>query len=219
MSAVLTAIAVSKSFAAHPRVLDRVNLTAHPGDFLAVTGKPESGRTTLLRCLAGGYRPGSGTVELNAPNAGTVDLTTADARTLAWLRGQHLRSFDGPLAAPPSQDAAAAVARAARVKRSQATAALDRLGLARHADVPLGRLRQGTRRAVALAASLSASAPILLLDEPDTAADPGLVSDWLDELRENGTAVIAAVGPASPLIASASAVAYLHEGKAQWTRQ
>src|SRR5262249_20380092 len=53
--------AVSVSFGAR-RALDRVSVTARPGQVTAVVGGDGAGKTTLLRCVAGALTPGSGTV-------------------------------------------------------------------------------------------------------------------------------------------------------------
>ncbi|GAA4283290.1 hypothetical protein GCM10022261_08210 [Brevibacterium daeguense] len=218
MTAVLTATGVEKSFGPERTVLDGIDIALLPGQLTVVHGARDAGRSTLLRCLTGGYRPDAGHVVLERA-AGSVDLAAADPRTLAWVRKHHIRDFAGPLAAPPSQDAASAAARSAALERETAVAGLRRLGVAELAEVPLGRLRRTARRAVALTAALLSQAAVVVLDEPDTAADPERVLDWISELRAGGTAVLAAPSDAHPFIARASASAILTEGKIQWTTQ
>src|SRR5713226_162996 len=45
-------------------VLERINLTVDPGDFLGIIGPNGSGKTTLLRIMLGLLPPTSGTVRL-----------------------------------------------------------------------------------------------------------------------------------------------------------
>src|SRR5262245_19718901 len=45
-------------------VLERIDLTVEPGDFLGVIGPNGSGKTTLLRVMLGLLAPSSGTVRL-----------------------------------------------------------------------------------------------------------------------------------------------------------
>lgn len=60
---VVEAVHVSKSFGEVP-VLDDVSLAVEPGEVLVVHGANGTGKTTLLRCLAGWDRFDSGEVSL-----------------------------------------------------------------------------------------------------------------------------------------------------------
>ncbi|HWM16279.1 MAG TPA: ATP-binding cassette domain-containing protein, partial [Microbacterium sp.] len=111
---------LSKRFETEPGVLDGVELTARDGSLSLVVGAPGSGKSTLVRCLTGVYRPDTGTVTYRLSGRGAVDVTTSDARTVAWLRTHHIASFDGLLAAAPRLPAAVAAARAARRSRPSA---------------------------------------------------------------------------------------------------
>lgn len=214
MSAVLAATAVAKSFTARPLLTD-ISIDISPGELVVIAGLPGAGRSALLKCLAGVYRPSAGSVVLSL-GGDAVDLATSDTRTVAWVQRQHLTYFDGLLAASPSQDAAGAVARRAGIDRAAAGDALGRLGFRELAEIPLGRLRPEQRRSVALAAALSTACAVLLLDEPDSAADQNRVADWVADHRSAGAAVIATIATQGPLTAAASASAVLYEGKLKW---
>lgn len=214
MSPVLTAEAVTK----HPQgghpVRD-VDLELVPGAVTAVVGAPGSGRTTLLRCLSGTYRPDAGAVLLRDAEH-TLDLAHLDVRTLAWVRRHHLAVHDVALAAPPRRVTRAAVARAAHVDEGSAARVLEDLGLAEACDVPLGRLGAAQRRLASLAAALASPAPVVLLDDVD-AAPPGPVRAHLARLTGGGAAVVVTLTHRSPLQAAADAVVHLDEGNPRWT--
>lgn len=209
---------LSKGFEGQPTVLDGVDLTVRSGGLTLITGAPGSGKSTLVRCLTGVYRPDTGAVRYQLAGRGEVDITTADARTVAWLRARHVASFDGLIPAAPRLPAAVAAARAARCSRPSAVAALGRFHIANLAPVPIGRLRDADRLTVALAAALLAERPFVVLDEPEASADPDSVVRWLRRLTDGGAAVLATGGPGSPLESIATEAAVLRRGKLEWRK-
>jgi len=207
---------LSKRFETEPGVLDGVELTARDGSLSLVVGAPGSGKSTLVRCLTGVYRPDAGTVTYRLGGRGAVDITTSDARTVAWLRTHHVTSFDGLLAAAPRLPAAVAAARAARCSRPSAVAALDRFHISNLAPVPIGRPRASDRLTVALAAALLAERPFVVLDEPERFADPASLTRWLRRLTDRGATIVATGSPGSPLESIATAIGELRRGRVQW---
>jgi ATP-binding cassette subfamily C protein len=57
-----------------PLILDGVNLTAEPGDFLAIVGLSGSGKSTLFRLLLGFESPGSGSIRYDGQDLGGLDV-------------------------------------------------------------------------------------------------------------------------------------------------
>ena len=212
----LTATRLSKRFDNGADVLGGATLTATGGQLTLICGAPGSGRTTLARCLTGVYRPDAGDVTLRLSGRGTVDLTAADPRTVAWLRAHHIAAFDSALAAAPILTAQAAVARAARCTPQASAAGLARLGAADVAHTPLGRLRATQRHTVALAATLLAGRPFIVLDGPDEYAPLQALAAWLSEATAAGAAVIVTAAADSPLESIATAVGELRQGEITW---
>jgi ABC-2 type transport system ATP-binding protein len=209
---------LSKRFDAQLSVLDAVDLTARGGSLSLIVGAPGSGKSTLVRCLTGVYRPDAGAVSYRLGGRGTIDLTTSDARTVAWMRTHHIASFDGLLAVAPRLPAAVAAARAARCSRPSAVAALGRFHLSNLAPTPIGRLRASDRLTVALAAALLAERPFVVLDDPEAFADTASLSKWLRRLTDDGAAVVATGPPGSPLESIATATGELRRGRIEWGR-
>lgn len=214
----LTANGVSKCFAGRDGTvvgLNDVDLTLDPGRIVVVVGGPVSGRTTLLRCITGTYRPDAGSVIVRTSD-GVVDLATADSRTIAWLRARDFAVFDGTLAAPPRQSAAHAIARAASCHPGAAGAALERLGAGALSEVPVGRLRGPEAATVALAATLAKPAAVVVLDEPDDLAGgdavDAAVRSWVEERAMDGTAVLAATSPGSAIERTADSTLTIEQG-------
>lgn len=216
MTTAIRAGGLSKRFDRGAPVLDGVELTAVAATVTLVLGPPGSGRSTLVRCLTGVYRPDYGDVTLRLACGGDVDLTAADPRTVAWVRAQHIASFDGALAVAPSLTVLAAVARASRRSPTSAATGLARLGVGELAALPVGRLRSGERLTVALAAALLTRRPFVVLDEPEKYADPRTLTGRLHRATAAGAAVVVTGAHGSALTSIASAIGELRKGRIAW---
>ncbi len=139
-------------------VLHGISLAVSPGEFLAVIGRSGTGKTTLLRLLAGLESVQKG--ELLQDNH-PIEVFNARAR---------LMFQDGRLL--PWDCVAGNVALGlARERANRVAWALERVGLADRANDWPNTLSGGQRQRVALARALAADPGLLLLDEPLGALD------------------------------------------------
>ena len=78
--------AISKRYRAEGApVLDRLELTLNPGEYLAIMGESGSGKSTLLNVIAGLDRPDSGRVLFDQ-----TDLATLDDDAITRWRRAHM---------------------------------------------------------------------------------------------------------------------------------
>jgi ABC-2 type transport system ATP-binding protein len=171
---VLAARGICKSFGRR-RVLSGLDLDVEPGELVAVVGENGTGKTTLLRILAGDLRPETGSVTIGGrpgycPQAVVLD----DALTV----DQHVRYFQ----------AAYGISSSARAEEL-----IDRLGYAACRRQRAGTLSGGTRQKLSLTLALMHDPPVLLLDEPYQGFDWQTYLAFWDlagELKAAGTATV-----------------------------
>ena len=204
---VLGARGLSKRFGSVVAVED-VSLTLRAGEICALVGPNGSGKTTVLRLLAGTMEPNAGVVLLDGSDLGdasqrdralrgvvrtlqsTSPLTGLTALENAAV-GAGLHSSDGGafrvlLATPRARREQARLLAAART-------ALAEVGLDWAADVPAEALAGPEQRLVALAAALATRPRALLLDEPSagaSVADVHRLATMLARVRAEGVAVL-----------------------------
>ncbi|QIJ61157.1 ABC transporter ATP-binding protein [Streptomyces sp. JB150] len=135
------------------RVLDGLDLTIAPGEFVALLGRSGSGKSTLLRALAGLDRDVRGSGTLVAPDH--LSVVFQDARLLPWKRvlDNVVLGLTGPDAEQRGRDA------------------LTEVGLRGRERAWPVELSGGEQQRVSLARSLVREPRLLLADEPFGALD------------------------------------------------
>ena len=168
-----------------PRVLKNVTLRFEPGERVAILGRIGSGKSTILRIVAGLYRPSEGMVDVDGLDLRQLD--PGDFRASVAYVPQDSRLFNGTL-----RDNVLLGRPGANPMRLAAVAKLT--GLARVAenhplgwDLPVGEsgnlLSGGQRQLVALTRSLITDPKILLMDEPTSSMDAQSELAFLRQLQ------------------------------------
>ncbi|MTJ83866.1 MAG: ABC transporter ATP-binding protein [Telmatospirillum sp.] len=154
-------------------VLRDIGFTLAPGQVTTLLGPNGSGKTSLLRCVAGHWRPQAGRVLLGGDDVAALSARDR-AKRLALVpqdqgvafsysvrdmvlmgRGPHV----GPFGMPGGAD------------RDMARQALEAVGIAALADRDIRRISGGERQLALVARALAQATPALLLDEPTSHLD------------------------------------------------
>jgi len=170
---------------AAPKVLRNVNLRVAEGERIAVLGRIGSGKSTILRLLAGLYQPTEGMVEVDGIDLRQVD--PAEFRGRVGFVSQEPRLFHGTLRDNVLMGRNIDAQRLVEVAK---LTGLDRV-VAQHPlgwDLQVGEmggmLSGGQRQLVALARSLVSKPQILLMDEPTSSMDAQSEMAFLRQLRD-----------------------------------
>jgi molybdate transport system ATP-binding protein len=159
----------------HPGLTVDIALTASRGDIVGLVGANGSGKTTVLRALAGLRPIDRGRIVIGGA---TLDDPVTNTFVPPQLRNvalvfQDYRLFSNMTA---RDNIAYGLRHRSKLSRREAqeraTEWLDRFDLSTHSDHHPGALSGGQSQRVALARALATEPDVLLLDEPLAAIDP-----------------------------------------------
>jgi heme exporter protein A len=143
-----------------------VEVALQPGQWLHVRGANGSGKTSLLRLLAGLSQPALGEIRWD----GKAVAEDAEAfRTDLLFLGHHAAVKEDLTALENLQ--LASELDGAELPRAEEIEALRRFGLQGREDLPVRVLSAGQKRRVLLARLVTRKARLWILDEPFTALD------------------------------------------------
>ena len=175
------------------KLLDDVDLTIQPNEFVGLLGPSGAGKSTLMDSLNGMRPASSGHVLIN-----NLDLY------------QHLDSLKQSIGYVPQDDIIHReltvyrtlyyVARL-RLSRDVSTQEIDQIvgevmdvtGLSERRDVPVGQLSGGQRKRVSIAVELITKPSVIFLDEPTSGLDPATeekIMKLFRQIAESGRTVI-----------------------------
>ncbi|KAA8698988.1 MULTISPECIES: cytochrome c biogenesis heme-transporting ATPase CcmA [Pseudomonas] len=160
-------------------LFEHLELRLAGGDMVQISGPNGSGKTSLLRLLAGLMQPTAGQVRLNGKPL--HEQRTELARNLLWIG--HAAGIKDVLTAEENLSWLSALHHPAT--RESIWQALAAVGLKGFEDVPCHTLSAGQQRRVALARLYLDGPPLWILDEPFTALDKQGVAQLEEHLARH----------------------------------
>jgi putative ABC transport system ATP-binding protein len=199
-------------------ILDSVDLTVEPGEFIAVLGPSGSGKSTLLALMAGLDRPTSGEVRIDG-----VPIHALSEDDLALLRRRKIgfvfQSFQllGNLTA--RENVLLPIELLGRADPlARADELLAAVGLADRGHHYPSQLSGGEQQRVALARAFASRPSILLADEPTGNLDGATgrrILELLAELRRNERTTLVLVTHDPAVAALADRLVHLRDGRVE----
>ena len=170
-------------------VLTDVALTVPAGTGLCVTGENGIGKSTLLRCVSSLQRPDQGRIRVFGRSPGsTPEFWRAVVSTVeppTWYPGLTTREHVELVCRAHGQDP----------EEAGIDEALERFGLAGHADAIPPSMSSGQKQRLTLALVLIRPSSLLILDEPEQRLDPegrAMVAGLLGEYVRGGGSILMA---------------------------
>ncbi len=197
-------------------VLRGASLTLAPGRIVALMGPNGSGKTSMLKVLAGLIKPGRGEVLYEGSNIWAMD----ESRRLQARRAAVYVSEKPVMVRGTVMDNLLLGLRLRGTEPRQARDALDRvvegLGLNGMLGMDARRLSAGQAQMVSIARALVLKPRYLLLDEPFSHLDRArrrLLAELLGELRGEGIGIAIAGHEELYTLELADSVAWIESGK------
>ncbi|MBN2848375.1 MAG: ABC transporter ATP-binding protein [Coriobacteriia bacterium] len=197
-------------------VLDGVDFTVRPGEFLAVLGNNGAGKSTLLRCITRIVKPKGGVVLLDEND---VHALRGDerARLIGYVpqraEASHMTVYDAVLLGRKPHIAWDAVHHDYHVVER----VLASLGLEGLVMRPIDELSGGELQKTVIARALAQEPSVLLLDEPTSSLDLRNQLDVLATVKRvtaaEGVAVVAVMHDLNLALRFADAFLLLADGR------
>lgn len=206
MKEILTIRHLSKAFVIHNlgkkiEALDDINLDLKEGEFVGITGKSGSGKSTVFKCIYRTYEPQKGSIWYNSPEFGFVNLADVSERQMIYLRKQEIGYVSQFLNIMPRTTARELVKQAVREMggeedwaEREARKILEHFELDKELwDCYPATFSGGEKLRLNIARAMVKRPRLLLLDEPTASLDHASklrVRELIEQLKSAGTTML-----------------------------
>ncbi len=180
-----------------------INITLMPGEFVGITGKSGSGKSTILRSIYRTNLPESGSIFYDSKAFGRLDLSKATQRQMVYLRTNEIGYVSQFLNILPRRSAYDIVMQSAleaygcdavEMCHQQTKFMLHHFAINEDLwDVHPRTFSGGEKLRLNIAAAMIKKPRLLLLDEPTASLDNASkikVRDLIEQLKDGGTTML-----------------------------
>ena len=175
---------IHKSFGKNT-VLNGVSFTVNRGDVKVIIGPSGTGKSTLLRCVNMLAPPEAGKIFLEDLEVTHPKTNIHAVRQRIGMVFQHFALFKHLRAV---DNVALGLTKVLKMNKKdayeKATAELEKVGLAEHAQKYPAQLSGGQQQRVGIARALAMDPDLILFDEPTSALDPELIGEVLQVMQK-----------------------------------
>ena len=177
-----------------------------------IVGASGSGKTTILRCIAGFERPDSGTISIN-------EAVVSDVSTFVLPERRHVGYVPQEGALFPHLDVAGNVGfglERSSGRNARIAECLELVGMSGFERRRVDELSGGQQQRVALARALAPRPQLIVMDEPFSALDaamrPEICTDVVSALRAEGATAVIVTHDRIEALAVADRIAVMMNG-------
>ncbi len=154
-------------------VLEDVSFTAEKGEIICLLGPNGTGKTTLLRCILGLFKPTSGSITYDSADVLAMS-NSKRAKIMAYVPQSSALSFPYSVKDVVMMGRVSHVRAGASYKeddRMICLQSLEKLNIMALADRPFQELSGGEKQMVLVARALAQQSSLLIMDEPTASLD------------------------------------------------
>jgi len=206
MQEILTIEHLSKSFTIHNldkqiEALQDICIDLREGEFVGITGKSGSGKSTVFKCIYRTYIPQKGSIWYQSKRFGLVNLAKLSERQMIYLRKHEIGYVSQFLSTMPRTTAQELVKQAVlemgpeeEYAEREANSMLEHFELDRELwDCYPNTFSGGEKLRLNIARAMVKRPRLLLLDEPTASLDHASklkVRELIEQLKREGTTMI-----------------------------
>lgn len=206
MEHILTIENMSKSFTLHNldkhiKAIEQIDIHVKEGEFVGITGKSGSGKSTVLKCIYRTYLPQGGSIWYNSRKYGPIDLVHATEREMIDLRKNEIGYVSQFLHVMPRTSARELVQQALlEMGREHGEAKREAEKILSHFELDSSlwdsypaTFSGGEKLRLNIARAMVKRPRLLLLDEPTASLDNASkikVRELMEQLMNEGTTML-----------------------------
>lgn len=185
----------------HISVSKNINISLNKGEFIGITGRSGSGKSTILKCIYRTYLANEGNIWYNSKKFGLVDILSISERQMIYLRkyemgyvSQFLNSMPRTIARNLVEHSVLEMGFSKEYASKEADKILEHFELDRELwDSYPNNFSGGEKLRLNIAMAMVKHPRLLLLDEPTASLDnysKERVKELLNQLKSEGTTMI-----------------------------